>query len=503
MKRKVSFILCIVMVLAMCTLCAFVSFAEDAKAETKLSVESGKVGDTITMTVSLSGAEKAKSMMVTAVYDPAVLKLVGGEWLVSGFLSDFKADKNAGVVAFQKATDVNEDVFIFTFEIIGSTDEKGTTVASNVTVKGASETVLTSEPIAFVANCNHTYTEWVNDGVEGHKRECTICNRIETAEHDWDSGFLVKSATCKEEGLKTYECTVCGEVKEEVIPVSKRHVYGKWTKDETNSQAHKHECTICGNVETAAHNWDNGTVTTQPTCTETGIKTYTCKDCGAEITGFSVPATGHKEVTDAAVAPTCTAAGKTEGKHCSVCGEVTVAQKEVPAKGHTEATLAAVAPTCTAAGKTEGKHCSVCKTVLVAQKDVPATGHTEVVDAAVAATCTTAGKTEGKHCSVCNEVIVAQKEVPATGHTYGEWLKDETNHWQECACGEKGNTAEHAYGEDNVCDVCSHEKPADHEKPNDKEEEGLSCNSSIASYAVLMTSVLGLGVGLIRKKKEQ
>ena len=44
----------------------------------------------------------------------------------------------------------------------------------------------------------------------------------------------------------------------------------------------------------------------------------------------TVKATGHTEVTDKAVAPTCTATGLTEGKHCSVCNKVTLAQVEIP-----------------------------------------------------------------------------------------------------------------------------------------------------------------------------
>ena len=156
-----------------------------------------------------------------------------------------------------------------------------------------------------------------------------------------------------------------------------------------------------------------------PTCTQTGLtEGKHCSVCKEVlIKQKNVPATGHTEVTDAAVAPTCTETGKTEGKHCSVCNEVLKAQETVPATGHTEVTDAAVAPTCTETGKTEGKHCSVCNTVLKAQEVIPATGHTVVTDAAVAPTCTQTGLTEGSHCSVCNAVLKAQEVIPATGHT--------------------------------------------------------------------------------------
>ena len=129
----------------------------------------------------------------------------------------------------------------------------------------------------------------------------------------------------------------------------------------------------------------------------------------------------------AKVEPTCVQAGTKEYWYCSECktyysdenGENVVSESQlaIPASGHTEVTDAAVAATCTTDGKTAGKHCSVCNTVLVKQETIKANGHTEVVDKAVAPTCTETGLTEGKHCSVCNEVLVKQDTVKATGHS--------------------------------------------------------------------------------------
>ena len=210
---------------------------------------------------------------------------------------------------------------------------------------------------------------------------------------------------------------------------------------------------VCGH----AHNFNTGTITTQPTCTEKGVRTRTCTICGEKryesiaatghkysawketkaatctaagtqtrtcsvcknVENKTIKAKGHTEVADSAVAATCTTDGKTAGSHCSVCGKVIKAQTVIKATGHKYGEWSVTKePTCTAAG-TQSRTCSVCKNIE--NKTIKAKGHTEVADSAVAATCTTDGKTAGSHCSVCGKVIKAQTVIKATGHKYGEW----------------------------------------------------------------------------------
>ncbi len=150
--------------------------------------------------------------------------------------------------------------------------------------------------------------------------------------------------------------------------------------------------------------------------------------------GFISEAHGCKEHTpiiDNAVLPSCSQSGLTEGKHCSVCGEVIVPQDKIPPLGHTPVTDNAVLPSCSQSGLTEGRHCSVCGEIIVPQNEIPPLGHTPVTDPAKAPTYTEYGLTEGKHCSVCGEIIVPQKQIPklSSGASPDDWNLILVNPW--------------------------------------------------------------------------
>ena len=87
----------------------------------------------------------------------------------------------------------------------------------------------------------------------------------------------------------------------------------------------------CNTSETHIHAFGEWDVVKEATCTEDGSRTRAC-ECGEIET--EVIAKGHTEETVKGKLATCTESGFTDGKRCTVCGEITVEQEEISSLGH-------------------------------------------------------------------------------------------------------------------------------------------------------------------------
>ena len=305
----------------------------------------------------------------------------------------------------------------------------------------------------------------------------------ESGQHTWNDGQVTTAATCTENGVMTYTCTMCSDTKTEVIPAT-GHAYGepvwKWT------DGFKATATFtCTNDATHVENVTaevTSAVTTPAACETTGVRTYTAKVTfeDKEYTSSKtevIPATGHTLTAVAKVPATCETAGTSAHWKCDVCGklfsdaegktetETTLEKLAIPATGHAYGApvwkwnddfTASATFTCandtshvekvnatvtsevtegscevggtrtyTAKVTFEGKEYTDTKT-----EPVPAKGHTLTAVEAVPATCEAAGVKAHWKCEVCGklfsdaegktETTLEKLAIPATGHAYGE-----------------------------------------------------------------------------------
>ena len=175
------------------------------------------------------------------------------------------------------------------------------------------------------------------------ERKCERCGikvekELRMLSHTESEWIIDKEATCSEEGKRHKECTGgCGYIfKEEIIP-KKPHdfVVSSCTATCIDDGISYYKCTVCGTeksgdiVKALGHDWSGEwVVTKEPTCTRKGTETLTCTRCDKTQTR-PIEALGHQVVIDPAVPATCTEPGLSEGSHCGRCGEVLKAQETV------------------------------------------------------------------------------------------------------------------------------------------------------------------------------
>lgn len=180
---------------------------------------------------------------------------------------------------------------------------------------------------------NHDFTgAWVTSDPDYHWHVCGTedCGEIdEKVAHDWvaDESKTDVAATCIADGIRYLKCSGCGKEKSEILTDRPAHDFtGAWVN--TNAEYHWHVCTtegcdetdtkvahvcdnyakvdddvhsktcVCGYSVNEAHDWDEGEITTPPTDTEKGVRTYTCSVCHGTKTE-EIPENLHEHTPNA------------------------------------------------------------------------------------------------------------------------------------------------------------------------------------------------------------
>ena len=289
------------------------------------------------------------------------------------------------------------------------------------------------------ATCGIGEIQHYKCSVCGETKDVTLDNPLS---HTWDSGKVSKKPTCTETGIKTYTCTNCGTTREEIIE-STGHLH-KETKDQKAATCTEDGytgdiyCSDCGTklesgtvINKLGHTWDNGVITKEATETEEGVKTYTCKTCGATKTE-KIPVTSHHwdqgTITKKA---TCTENGE-KTYHCTDADCDKTYVETIPATGHQHTEVRDKKEvTCEEDGYTGDTYCKDCGQLISKGAVVKATGHSwDSGKVTEAATCKKEG-TKTYTCKNCGETKT--ESIPKTEH---QWNDGEIT--KEATCAEEG-----------------------------------------------------------------
>ena len=193
--------------------------------------------------------------------------------------------------------------------IVDATCEKdgSKTVTTSCSVCG----YVISENNVVIPATGHAWGEWKHDAATAeadatHTRVCgKDASHTQTKACDFTSQ-VTQNQTSDQPEITTYTCKDCGYsyAKETKPALGHTHKYGAPVADYTSGQAfvegkdYTHTATCTGEgtcsqpTKTDKCTFDNGVETKAATCTEDGVKTFTCTECGGTYT-VAIPATGH------------------------------------------------------------------------------------------------------------------------------------------------------------------------------------------------------------------
>lgn len=183
-------------------------------------------------------------------------------------------------------------------------------------------------------------------------KHCSSCNTtlvsqkvVDETGHTNGAWITDTEATCTEKGSKHQVCLVCSTTikTEEIsakghVEVIDKAVESTCVNTGLTEGIHCSRCntTLVAQTTTSVKGHTSGDwiTDTEATCTQKGSKHQICSVCSETIKREDISVKGHAEVVDRAKEATCTDTGLTEGKHCSRCNTVLIAQTTVSAKGH-------------------------------------------------------------------------------------------------------------------------------------------------------------------------
>ena len=275
-------------------------------------------------------------------------------------------------------------------------------------------------------------------------------NNVGSDTHVHSFTQTVTPPTCTDGGYTTHTCTICGFSYRDT-PVAARHVPGEPVRVREATCCIPPEyvvyCTRCGEEiyryeddgEFAEHIADGGRITTQPTCTDQGVKTYYCRECDTWLKEELVAPTGHAYVS-VVTPPTCTAEGCTTHT-CEKCGH-TYTSGKVAALGHTPGEAVKVRQETCKVPAEYATYCIRCGIELSRSEDdgVFAEHIADGGRITTQPTCTT----QGVKTYYCRECFTLMKEelVAPTGHAYTTVVTPPT-------CTAEGYTT-------HTCEKCGH-----------------------------------------------
>ena len=193
--------------------------------------------------------------------------------------------------------------------IVDATCEKdgSKTVTTSCSVCG----YVISENNVVIPATGHAWGQWKHDAATAeasatHTRVCSKdASHTQTKACDFTSQ-VTQNQTSDQPEITTYTCKDCGYsyAKETKPALGHTHNYGAPVADYTSGQAfveskeYTHTATCTGEgtcsqpTKTDKCTFNNGVETKAATCTEPGVKTFTCTECGGTYT-VAIPATGH------------------------------------------------------------------------------------------------------------------------------------------------------------------------------------------------------------------